>query len=386
MNIITPAPRGRGSLQRDDQMKTVETSFVYENPLPQLRAVNSAFPFLCQLPDGKILASHQMGQAFESVDGTSFLSESTDGGKTWSKPRQMFDKSGETVPLNDNCKLTMLPDGRIAALGYQFFREDPELPLGNPRTGGLLSDEIFFSISEDGGQTWAPRKAVDCAWGNHVEASAPLTVLQDGSWAAPITGFAKWDGTPAGRNCGRLLRTFDSGETWNDDAVCMEFPGDTVTCFEQRMCQLEDGTLVVIGWNEDMVTGKRLHNHITLSHDNGKTFCAPIDTGIGGQASFVMALEGTKVLTLHALRRDTDVPGIYGYIADVAGCKWRLLESKCLWHPNVPIVQNTKMAEIFSFLKFGQPGAIRLQDGDILMSHWICEEGVYKTCATRISL
>lgn len=367
-------------------MKTIASHIIYENPLPQLRAVNSTFPFLCQLPDGKLLASHQMGQAFESVDGTSYISESVDGGVTWSKPRQMFDKTGETVPLNDNCKITLLPDGSLVALGYQFFREDPELPLGNAETGGLLSDEIFFSRSFDGGTTWTPRQSVNCAWGNHAEASAPITVLQDGSWATPITGFAKWDGTSAGRNCGRLLRSFDQGKTWNDDAVCAAFPGDSVTCFEQRLCQLEDGTLVVIGWNEDMKTGQRLPNHLFFSHDNGKTFSQPVSTGVMGQASFVMALEGTKVLTLHAVRRDTDRPGIYACIADVAGDRWQLLEQACVWEPNSPILKNTRVAEIFAFLKFGQPGAIRLADGDILMSHWHCEEGVYKTRATRIKI
>ncbi len=367
-------------------MKSVASHIIYENPLPQLRAVNSAFPFLCQLKNGNILAAHQMGQAFESVDGTTFLSESTDGGVTWSKPWQAHDKSGETVPLNDNGKVIALPDGRLVMLGYQFFREDPDLPLGNPATGGLIRDEIYFCISEDNGRTWSERTPINCAWGQHAEASAPLTVLQDGSWATPITGFPKWDGTSSGRNCGRLLRTYDEGKTWNDGTVCSAFPGDTVTCYEQRLCQLSDGTLIVIHWNEDMTTGQRLPNHITFSHDNGKTFGAPVSTGIGGQASFIMALEGTRVLTLHAVRRDTDRPGIYACIADVAGDQWTLLEKCVVWEPNVPMTKNTKMAEIFSFLKFGQPGAIRLSDGDILMSHWVCEEGIYKTVATRIVL
>lgn len=366
-------------------MKAVASHMIYENPLPQLRAVNSAFPYLCELPDGKILASHQMGQAFESVDGTSFLSESTDGGVTWSKPRQMFDKSSETVPLNDNCKISRLPDGRLVALGYQFFREDPELPLSN-ELGGLLDDEIFFSVSCDNGRTWSDRRSVGCTWGNHVEASAPITVLQDGSWAAPITGFAKWDGTEAGRNCGRLLRTYDEGKTWNDDVVCTAFPGDTVTCFEQRMCQLEDSTLIVISWNEDLKTGQRYPNHLAFSHNNGKSFSAPVPTGILGQTASVLALDGTRVLTLHAVRRDTDRPGIYACIADVSGDHWKLLEKLCVWEPNVPMVKNTKAAEVFAFLKFGQPGAIRLSDGDVLMSHWLYEDGMYKTCATRIKL
>ena len=37
------------------------------------------------------------------------------------------------------------------------------------------------------------------------------------------------------------------------------------------------------------------------------------------------------------------------------------------------------MAEIFGFLKFGQPSAIKLDNGNILMTHWKCEDGIYKT-------
>lgn len=366
-------------------MKVISGNYIYENPMPQLRAINSAFPFLCELPSGKILAAHQMGQAFESVDGTTFLSESTDGGLTWSKPWQMHDKSTETVPMNDTCKVSRLPDDRLIALGYQFFRENPDLPLSN-ELGGLLDDEIVFAISEDEGRTWSPRQSVPCAWGNHVEASAPITVLQDGSWAAPIAGFTKWDGTEAGRNCGRLLRSYDEGKTWNDDVICTAFPGDTVTCFEQRMCQLDDGTIVVISWNEDLKTGQRYNNHLTFSHDNGLSFSDPVPTGILGQTASILALGGTKVLTLHAVRRDTDRPGIYACIVDVAGDQWKLEEIECVWEPNSPMVKNLKAHAVFSFLKFGQPGCIRLSDGDILTSHWLCEEGQYKTYCLRIRL
>ena len=52
----------------------------------------------------------------------------------------------------------------------------------------------------------------------------------------------------------------------------------------------------------------------------------------------------------------------------------------------MPIVKDTKMAEIFSFLKFGQPGAIYLGDGEVMMSHWFAQEGQCKTVATKIKL
>ena len=44
------------------------------------------------------------------------------------------------------------------------------------------------------------------------------------------------------------------------------------------------------------------------------------------------------------------------------------------------------MAEIFSFLAFGQPSAIVLSDGDLLLCFWYCEQGRYKTVARRFRL
>ena len=367
-------------------MKQIFSSYIYDNPLPQLRARNSAFCYACQLEDGTLLATHQIGEAFESVDGTTYISESCDGGRTWSEPRKAFDKSNEKIPITDNGKISRLSDGKLVILGYEFPRPNPDLPLGNPQTGGLLDDSVYFSVSVDNGKTWSEHYAIPNKWVCHTEASAPLYELKDGSWATPITGFPDWEGKPYARNCGRLLRSFDKGNTWNDDTVCMEFDGDTVTCYEQRLCQTTDGTLVVIGWNEDTKTGKRLNNHVTFSFDNGKTFTKPVDTGIGGQASSLLALDDNKVLSIHAIRRDTDKPGIYACIADINGGKWNVISNECVWSPNVPIIQDKKMAEVFAFLKFGQPSCIKLNDGKILLTHWVCEEGCYKTLATVFEL
>lgn len=360
-------------------MKLLYSGTIYENPLPQLRARQSMFPGICRLTDGKILALHHMGQAFEAADATTFASISEDNGKTWGAPIRLFDKESEQIPLSDGCKPTQLPDGRIIAIGYQFERPDPDLPVGNPETGGLLPDEVFYTISNDGGETWSERIAIPTAWQNSTEASAPIVALNDGSLATPITGFPRWDGSSAGKNCGRVLRSYDGGKTWNDDVICTEFAGDKVTCYEQRMCQLEDGSIIVISWNENTETGERMNNHVTISYDNGKTFSKPIDTGIKGQASSVLALDGDKFLTIHAIRRDTDEPGVYFCIASIKDGKFIPEKFERVWAPNSPILKSKHMAEIFAFMKFGQPGAVRLPDGKILLAHWVCEDGLYKT-------
>ena len=297
----------------------------------------------------------------------------------------MFKKTEFGSNITDYAKVTVLPDGRLAAIGYAYYRHNPELPIGNPKNGGILDDFVFCSLSNDGGMTWGEMKSITCAWGPHVEASAPITVLSDGSWITPITGFPDWDGKMTSRLCGRLLRSDDCGNTWNDDTVCMDFNGD-VTCYEQRVCVLESGAVVCIGWNENVVTGERLDNHYTVSYDGGRTFSKPISTGIRGQASSVCAIGKERVLALHAVRRDTDRPGIYGYIVDLSDGKWNIIDYSLLWEPPMPIVKDAKMADVFSFLKFGQPGAILLKNGDVMMSHWYAEGGQYSTVASRIKL
>ena len=367
-------------------MKIVNSFVIYENPLPQLRSRHSFFPSLCQLKDGSLAAVYAIGEAFESVDSASYISFSQDGGITWSDPHPMFNKEKMSIHITDYAKVVCLDDGRLLVIGYAYLRENPDLPIGNPENGGILDDFVFYSVSDDNGKSWSEMTKIECAWGPHIEASAPVTILRDGTWITPITGFPDWDGKMHGEMCGRALRSEDEGKTWDDASVCMEFEGNSVTCYEQRMCQLESGKIICIGWNENVVTGERYENSYTVSKDNGKTWSKPRGTGVMGQASSVCAIGGERLIALHAVRRDTEQPGIYAYIVDFSDDKWDIVDEMIVWQPQTPMAKDSNMAEIFSFLKFGQPGAILLDDGDVMMSHWYAEQGQYKTMATRIGL
>jgi hypothetical protein len=338
------------------------------------------------MDDKTLLASHVVEEAFESVDGTTRISKSEDGGRTWTLLPVAYDKSGVTVPTTDYMKVTSLGKGNLVLFGYEYFRDNPELTIGNPENGGLLDDRILLLRSADKGKSWSRPEEITCRWGGHVEASAPILVLQNGDWVSPVAEFPKWDGSYTVPYSGRLLHSSDQGKTWDDNAVTMML-GDTIAVYEQRICQLEkSGKIIVIAWNEDLKTGERLTNHYSVSSDNGKTFEGPFDTGILAQASSVCAIGGDRLLALHAKRRDTDRPGVYACIVNLGNGKWEIESETMLWEPSFPIVKDTKMAEIFSFLKFGQPGAIRLSDGGILTTHWCIENGQGRTIAMRFDL
>lgn len=367
-------------------MKVVKSSIIYDNPLPQLKSKQALFPSLTELKDGKIAAVFALGEAMESVDQRSVISVSCDGGETWSDARDIYSKSEYKYPVSECSKITALPDGSLITIGYGFERINPDLPVGNPKTGGLLDDFIFISRSTDGGKTFSKLEKVDSKMSPHVEASAPITVLKNGDLITPMTAFPDWEGNMHSEMCGRALYSSDGGKTWNDDAICMKFDSSKVTCYEQRMCQLESGAIINIAWCEDTESGKRLPNHYTASFDGGKTWTSPTSTGILGQASSVCAIGGERLIAIHAVRRDTERPGIYGYIVDFSDKTWNIVDELLLWEPNTPVMRDSKMADIFAFLKFGQPSAILLSDGDLLMTHWYFDAGQYKTVATRIEL
>ena len=361
-----------------------EMTPVYENPIPNLRSRQAIFPNLCELPDGRLLCSFVLAEAFEAADMRCHLAESTDGGRTWSKPWRMFREGA--VPESETCKVTALGGNRVMAIGYAARRPDRDGQLANAATGGLLSHRVFCAFSEDGGRTWSEKRTVPDAWNAHTEASAPVVRLKDGALAAPITGFPDWEGRMTSRRCGRMLVSRDEGATWDDGTVCMAFDGDAVTCYEQRFCVLDSGTVVNIGWNED-VSGKRLPNHITYSTDNGKTFSKPVSTGIMGQAASVCALGGERFLAVVAQRRDTDEPGIYAYECDFGERTWKGVRRKLLWSAGKgPLKRDKNAAEVFAFLKFGQPSVTKLHDGRLILCFWYQKDGQYQIMSGEVAL
>lgn len=341
------------------------------------------FPSMIEADDGTLLLSFSLASEMDAPDSLTWLSESCDNGENWSEPWPIFPEFAK-IPRSETVKICYLGGKRIAALGYAFDRPEDAPDLGNPENGGLRDDIVLVSVSEDFGRTWAPYREILTVWGPHVEASAPITVLQDGSWISPITGFPDWNGKMHARCCGRVIRSFDEGKTWNDDAVCMIFDDEKISCYEQRLCQTDAGRICVISWNEDLSGGNLLENHFALSTDNGKTFTLPRSTGVRGQASSVCALGGERILALHSMRRDTDRPGLLASEIDLSGDRWDVVDRRYVWEIGAPIERDVASAEIFAYLKFGQPSAVRLKNGDIMMVHWATTTGIHRVYTTRL--
>ncbi|HOM98976.1 MAG TPA: sialidase family protein [Acidobacteriota bacterium] len=367
-------------------IEVLESGVIFENPLPQLRSRQAFFPSLVRLEDGTLLASYALGEAFESIDQTTHLSSSSDLGRTWTTLGPVHDKDRLPGLTSDVLKVTSLGGNRLVAFGYRFCRRSADLPLGNPETGGLQDSEMILLRSFDGGRSWSNPEVIPRSFPDPVEASAPITVLSNGDWVSPIANFFNWEGNIHDSLHGRLIRSTDEGRTWEDTTITMRFSDPALTVWEQRLCEMEGGKVVVIAWNEDLKRNRLLPNHFALSLNHGRDFATPQSTGIYGQASSVQALGDDLLLALHCLRRDTERPGIYGCIVDLRKGQWDIVEQSVIWEPHVPIQPDKHFAQSFSYLKFGQPSAITLPDGTLMMVHWAIVDGQGKILYHRLRI
>jgi len=363
-------------------IEIIDHHIVYANPVPQNRSRHGSFPGLVKLPSGDLLALFVLGEAFEAANGTTVVSRSQDQGRTWHLEGPIHQKSAEHRYDCDALKPTVLSDGRLIATGYRFHRTDPDQTLTNPETDGVCAGENLFSFSRDEGRTWSNPKVIPTTRPELVEESGPSIQLRRGTILAVGSLFPMWDGTNPSGSVGVLLRSEGGGDSWDDKTTFFDDPTGHYAPSEARLCEIQPDRVVALFWMLDHVAGTNLPNHVAVSHDGGRTWSEAMDTGVWGQASNLMHWEDDLLLTIHCHREGKDV-GLYVRLVDFAEDRWRTVEEANIWD-NAPSRKVAAYATMGQDLKFGQASLLRLDDGDILATHWAIEDGQGKILTHRL--
>ncbi len=362
----------------------LESTVVYENPLPHVRSRHGYFPGLAALSSGELLALFMIAEAFEAANGTTFVSRSADGGRSWRLQGPLHAKPALGFETTDAMKATVLRDGTLAAIGYRFHRRDPESPIAIPETGGILPGDDIFSTSNDGGATWTEPAVIDRGYPELLEISGPCIELPDGELLAVAALYPMPDGSLPSGHRGVVARSADRGRTWDTSVTFFRHSSRPVAPYEPRVARLDDGRLIALVWAYDTGAGAHLNNHAAISPDEGRTWGEPIDTGHRGQASSLMPLGGDLLLSIHAQRGED--PGIWVRAIDVAAGRWNMLAETEIYGAfhGRQTSAGQSAANMFKSLRFGQPSLLRLDEETVLASHWCVEEGQGKIRTHRL--
>ena len=362
-------------------IEVVDRHVVYENLEPQLRARHAWFPGLVTLPSGDLLALFVMGEAINATNVTTVVSRSRDGGRTWNCEGPLHEKPSGQEHNSDYFKPTVLDDGTLIATGYCFHRSAPDQRLANAETNGMRDGDDLVSFSKDEGRTWTPPRVIARSRPEMIEASGPGIQLHDGTVLVAGSLFPRWDGSHPSDNVAVLLRSTDRGQTWDDETIFYRDPNGRYTGSEPRLCQMQPGRVVCLFWTMDHISGSNLPNHLTVSHDGGRTWSDAIDTGILAQASNLTYLGGDTLLTIHS-HREGDT-GLFVRLVDLANDRWKTIEELDIWS-NAPSAKIGRYKDMAVNLKFGQPSLLPMGDGQYLATHWCSEDGQVKIRTHRL--
>jgi len=353
-------------------IRVVSTGIVYRNPKPYLRAVHTWHPTVALLKNGELLAAFDCGQGAESLDYRSYLSRSTDGGKTWSEPQRFYGE--HPTPTSSIARINVTRDGTVVALGAYIFRNDTEQGLLNHQTFGYAPMQMFVMRSADGGRTWdAPSFIEPPLVGPSFELCHPILELADGRWLAPMSTWKGWNGeAPNGMKAIALVST-DRGRSWPTYLDVMDDYANGVIHFEQSMVELPDHRLLAVAWAYNEKTGRSQPTPYAISND-GRKFSPRRLTGLHGQTAKMVCLPDGRILCLY--RRD-DKPGLWANLSCIEGDDWVNLAEASVWQGAASGMQGEAAAgDELSNLKFGFPRLIVLPDGDVFAAFWCCEDCV----------
>jgi len=234
-----------------------------------------AFPDVCRLADGRLLAVFYAGYGHVSHPNAKLPKGgrvsgcfSSDEGRTWGKPFVVVD-----TPKDDrDPSVTQLPDGTILC---NYFQGPPVW-------------RVFVVRSTDGGKTWStdPVKVDPPPGLDQIFCSARILRLPDGTLLLPIYGHTKGIKPYASA----VMRSTDGGKTWGDGTLIKDDRTHSYGHCEPALVRVPDGTII---------------SHLrpcmcqTESTDAGRTWTTPHKLGFRGDAADLLLTSKGILLTAH---------------------------------------------------------------------------------------
>lgn len=354
-------------------IEIVDQGHVYRNPKPYLRSIHAWHPSIVRLDNGELLASFDLGQAVEALDYRTWMSHSTDEGRTWSQPTRILnDDPARKRTVTQSIRFGRTRDGEVTGFGTWHFRDRAEEGLVNRENLGYTDMELFLLRSKDGGRTFSPPSHIEPPLvGPGFELCHSIIELSDGRWLAPTSTWRNWDGDePNGMQCIALV-SHDRGQTWPEYLKIADRTSEKVICWEVSLVELPGGKLVAICWAFNERTGRSEPNVYSYS-DDGVHFTPPAHCGIVGQTAKLRTLSDGRVLCLY---RRENPPGLWAQLVSIENGRWVNHDEALVWQgTSAGMLGRGSNSDELSSLKFGYPSQVQLPNGDVLAVFWCVED------------
>ncbi len=281
-------------------MKLEDRGLIYDaTTRPQNERVAS-FVSLCRLSSGSLLCGFQLGPAKHAVTSTIRFCRSDDGGQTWNELPARFETEIGGVPGSmSSGEIVELAPGKLLLYSTWFDRSEPERPLFDPDTEGILHSKQLLARSDDDGATWSAWRELPVPPLSGCSSTGPIIQWPVGRWGLPFESYKEFDDPSPARHGAWIIVSDDGGETFGEPLLVAQHPEHRLYYWDQRLCRGGDeNELLAMFWTHDLAAQQDLSVHFRrLSLTGDGLVGEPIhNTGIPGQIAAPLQLDDGRLV------------------------------------------------------------------------------------------
>ena len=354
---------------------------IFRNPNPGYVHASAFFSSLVQLSESEILCTYNRGAGMYAIDLAFHAARSNDGGASWPEQSVVHERSADDTAYSyHDPMLAGLGDGTLVITAFRVDRSDPERPMFNEATGGICEFELVLLRSSDRGHTWSRPQQMAVPDNLIVTPSSGVIELEDGRWFMPCDRWHAFDSSQPYRPRVVGLFSGDQGRTWSDPVVIAETNSQDKGFWHGQVLRMTDGRLFTMFWTalmKDDIQTQPLH--CCIGSQDGTEWSEPEATDLPGQTNHAVDLGGGRMLDF-CCRRDGSQPGFFAAVSGDEGRTWDRENEICVWDASGRDKLGVEAPETYprshDTIAFGAPRAIRLADGDVLVTYWCTEMSV----------
>jgi hypothetical protein len=145
---------------------------------------------------------------------------------------------------------------------------------------------------------------------------------------------------------------------------------------EAWVIELADGRLLGAAWHTDLSgAGRSYENAYALSADGGLTWSPTRGTGVLGQSTALLPLPDGRALFLHTQRDPRSEVGVWAAVVDPTPDDIGIRCHQPVWRaPVATRGGNAATHDAWTRFTFGEPAAVLLPGGEILVGFWYSDD------------
>lgn len=291
--------------------------------VPESRA--AFFTGLCRLQSGTWLCGFQVGTGKHSTDSTIQICRSDDQGATWTVLTPNLATSVDGVPGSLSAPaMVEIATGRLLLFATWFDRSEPQRPLFDPVTQGILRSKLLLAVSSDNSATWSSWHVLPTPGLSGCAGTGGIVSWPDGTIAFPFESFKEFDDPLPGNHAAWMITSRDGGITFSPPLLIAQHPQHQLYYWDQRLCATDRiGEFVALFWTHELSTqcDRSVHLRRAALTDGGTgeltitaedvrettlpgQIAAPLQLADGRLLAFVVDRRGPCTMTLWMSRDD----------------------------------------------------------------------------------